>query len=97
MRKLKAKHIAKLRKKAKLMQTFKVRECWGLFGFDTFRSYDFKEIRANSEKQAMKRYFDLYYRTMKQTHRFHNVSFKTTYEWGRIQVVNEDGFSTYFK
>lgn len=97
MRKLKAKHIAKLRKKAKLMQTFKVRECWGLFGFDTFRSHDFKEIRANSEKQAMKRYFKRYYKIMKEKHRFYDVSSETTYDWGKIQVVNEKGFSTYFR
>ena len=41
MGKLKAKHIAKLRKKAKLMQTYKVRESWSLFGFDTFRTHNF--------------------------------------------------------
>lgn len=97
MGKLKAKHIAKLRKKAKLMQTYKVRESWSLFGFDTFRSHDFEEIRANSEFMAMRRFFDRYYRIMKKLHRFHESRQITTYDWGRIEVVNENGYATYFK
>jgi hypothetical protein len=97
MGKLKAKHIAKLRKKAKLMQTYKVRDSWGLFGFDTFRTHDFTEIRANSERKAMQIYFQCYYRIMKRLHRFHEVDTITTYDWGRIEVVNENGYATYFK
>ena len=97
MGKLKAKHIAKLRKKAKLMQTYKVRESWSLFGFDTFITHDFVEIRANSERKAMQRFFERYYRIMKRVHRFHESRTITTYDWGRIEVVNENGYATYFK
>lgn len=97
MGKLKAKHIAKLRKKAKLMQVYKVRESWSLFGFDTIREHDYKEIKANSSFQAMKRFFDWYYRLMKKKHRFFEATTETTHDWGRIEVVDENGFKTYYK
>jgi len=97
MGKLKAKHITKLRQKAKLMQVYKVRESWSLFGFDTFRTNDFEQIRANSEYKAMQRYFERYYRVMKRLHRFHEAKNKTTFDWGKIEVVNENGYATYFR
>ena len=97
MRKLKAKHIAKLRKKAKLMQVYKVRESWSLFGFDTFNSHDYTEIKANSTYQAMQRFFISYYKIMQKKHRFFEAKTETTYDWGRIEVVDENGFKTYYK
>lgn len=95
--KLKARYIAKLRTEAKLMKTFKVRESYGLFGFDTFYKHDFSIIRANSERKAMQRFFQKYYKLMKRLHKFHEASEITTYDWGKIEVVNEDGYSTYFR
>ncbi len=94
--KLKAKHIAKLRKKAKLMQTYKVRECYGLFGFDDFRENDFTLVKAKTPYLAMQRYFKKYYLEMKQKHRFYNADVITTYNWGKIEVVDERGFKIYY-
>ena len=95
--KLKAKHIRKLRKKAKFMQVFKARECWGCFGFDTFRQTEFIEVKATSEYQALQRYFKWYHRNLKKLHRFYKVNEITTYDWGKVEVVNKDGYSTYFR
>ena len=94
---MKAKHITKLRKKAKLMQTYKIRESCGLFGFDTLRQFDFEEIKANSEFLAMKRFFSNYYKVMKKLHKSHEAKTITTHNWGKIEVVDKNGYSTYFK
>lgn len=96
MKKIKAKQIAKLRKKAKLMQPYKVRESDKLFGFDGFSDSEYVEIKAISERMAMKRYFQRYYRAMKKQHRFINSDTITTYNWGNIEVVNEKGYAVYF-
>ncbi len=97
MGKLKAKHIAKLRKKARLMQNYKVRDSWGVFGFNnSFRENNFTEIRAVSEFMAMKRFLNLYYRNNKKLHRSHGADRRTTYEWGEIEVIDEYGYAVYY-
>lgn len=93
---LKAKQITKLRKKIGLMKTYKVRECWGLFGFDTLRNYSFREFKAKTPYHAMQRFFKWYLNSRKEKHRFFEANSQTTSNWGHIQIVDEKGFKTYY-
>jgi len=93
---MKAKHITKLRKKARLMEVYKIRECWGLFGFNTLNQHDFEEIKANSIYNALQKFFKSYSQTAKKKHRFYSCNTETTWNWGRIEVIDEKGNKTYY-
>lgn len=94
---MKAKHIKKLRKRIESFQSYKVRESWGLFGFDSFHENNYSEIKAGSPLEATVRFFKLYRRQYKRISRFESFLIETNSQWGRLEVVDSKGFKTYYK
>ena len=101
---IKAKYIKKLRKKVSQFKTYKMRECFGLFGFD----YDYATkkdcpyhtdsiIKGLNPEHAILRYFRYYNRKYKIRHKnYAEWMNETTYKWGRFMIEDEKGYRTFW-
>lgn len=101
---MKAKHIKKLRNKARLMKIYSVRNTCGLFG-DFFGDNriclvmpDY-EVRDTSEIGALRKYLKQYATKYNRKHDDDKDMFEeTTSKWGRFMVTDkETGFMSFYK
>lgn len=95
---MKARHIRKLRKELQSYKTFRVAECYGLFGtFWSAEDEDYKNIKAKNEKHAIYRYMKWFFRHFKQRSRHQKEWYQeTSFNWGEIQVIDEKGYVRYY-
>ena len=99
---MKAKNFRKLRKRLGALQTFTIRETFGLFG--DFFGHDYGHtmsdnlVSATSYQRAIKIYMRNYRKRYKKKNEHENEEYiETTENWGRIMVKNECGFMKFFK
>lgn len=102
-RKLTARRIAKLRKRACLMRQYTIRETAGLFG-DFYGDNRMclvmtdHPITARSPLEALRKYLHYYELKHKRRHENFKYDFEvTTYKWGRFMVKDiQTGYQTFY-
>lgn len=99
---MKAKYFKKLRKRIGSLQTYTVRETFGLFGDFFGHDYGHKmsdhEISTTSYLRAITIYMKQYRRNNKKKSDYEKSEYNETSEkWGRLMVKNQNGFMKFFK
>ena len=95
---MKARHIRKLRKKIANFREFTVSTTWNLFGNFDCGGKRQRKVYADTPRVAVKRYFAWYKRKYKEMHEQSNsLLLATTYRWGKIMVLDSNGYRYYFE
>ena len=94
---MKAKHIAKLRKKIAKFTSYTIRESLNLFGEPYCSCGCGKNIMSDSPINALRKFCVKYARRYKRKFKYSGYDTQTTYDWGKVEVINnKTGFRTYY-